>query len=294
MTACKEVILSAGSFNTPQLLMLSGIGDKTELTKLGINTRVNLPSVGKNLTDHILLPTAWRVNNNQTTQSYYNPAILPQEIQEWNQTHKGPLAWTVLSQMAWLRLPPNDPILKSYGDPSPGPTSAHYQLIWGNGWASPIPRPNGTWLTIQANLVSPTSRKRVILFIPLLGLIIFRRGGEIRLNTSDPFNAPIIDHNALSTDYDIKTLVAAAKAARRFLSADAWKGFIVSEWEPLAAAKTDEELVLYARNYSTTYVGSYRTTLLSDPDIVNLVSSTPPEPQLCLHIKPSGAFWTPI
>ena len=59
MTASKEVILSAGSFNTPQLLMLSGIGDETELKSLGLRTHVNLPSVGKNLTDHIMLPIAW-------------------------------------------------------------------------------------------------------------------------------------------------------------------------------------------------------------------------------------------
>ena len=149
---CKEVILSAGTFNTPQLLMLSRIGDQTELMNLGIRTRVNLPSVGENITDHITLPIAWRVNNDETTQSFYNPRVLPQEIQEWN--HKGPLSWTVLSQMASLRLPPNDTIIQRYGDPSPGPTSACYQLIWGNGWASSLPRPQGNWMTIQANLVS--------------------------------------------------------------------------------------------------------------------------------------------
>ena len=120
-------------------------------------------------------------------------------------------------------------------------------------------------MTIQANLVSPTSRKRLVLFTPLLGLIIFRTGGEVRLNTSDPFNAPIIDHNALSTDFDIKTLIAATKAAKRFVTAEAWKGFIIEPWGPLAAANTDEEIEQLARNYSSTYVASHRIISLSDP-----------------------------
>jgi len=76
VTARKEVILSAGVFNTPQLLMLSGIGDPAELTRLGIPTRVNLPSVGKNMTDHVLLGNPWRVNNNETVNSYLAPDVL--------------------------------------------------------------------------------------------------------------------------------------------------------------------------------------------------------------------------
>ena len=160
MTARKEVILSAGVFNTPQLLMLSGIGDPAELASFGIKTRVNLPSVGKNMSDHILLGNPWQVNNNETFDSFVSPDVLPQEIQEWNQTRQGPLSWTVFNQMAWARLPQNDSIIKTYGDPSPGPTSAHYQLIWANGWLAPgFTKPDGNWITTLTNLISPTSRK---------------------------------------------------------------------------------------------------------------------------------------
>ena len=147
-------------FNTPQLLMLSGIGDSAELTNLGIPTRVNLPSVGKNLTDHTLVGNAWRVNSNETIDSYLAPDVIPQMIQEWNQTHKGPLSWTLTNQMAWMRLPQSDPIIQTHGDPSPGPTSAHYQFIWTNGWLIPgTPEPEGSWMSILTNLISPTSRK---------------------------------------------------------------------------------------------------------------------------------------
>ena len=149
--------------------MLSGIGDSSELTSLGITTRVNLPSVGKNMTDHTLLANAWEINSNQTIDNYLITENLPQLIQQWNQTHQGLLSWTISTQMAWLRLPQDDPIIQTYGDPSPGPTSAHFQLIWTNGWEMPVAKPEGGWMTIATNLVSPTSRK-CFTFTPLYNL----------------------------------------------------------------------------------------------------------------------------
>ena len=162
VTACKEVIVSAGVFNSPQLLMLSGIGDPAELSSLGIPTRVNLPSVGKNMTDHVLLGNPWQVNNNVTMDSYLSPELLPLEIQKWKESnpHQGPLSWTVANQMAWLRLPENNKIIQTYGDPTVGPTSAHFQIIWVNGWlGAGNPKPAGNWMTIITNLISPTSRR---------------------------------------------------------------------------------------------------------------------------------------
>ena len=147
--------------------MLSGIGDPGELTSLGIPTRVSLPSVGKNVTDHTLLTNAWQVDNNETIDSYLASDVLAQNIQEWNRTHQGPLSWTVINQMAWLRLPQNDTIIQTHGDPSPGPTSAHYQFIWLDGWVVPgLPKPEGNWMTFATNLISPTSRKCLILITP--------------------------------------------------------------------------------------------------------------------------------
>ena len=163
MTAHKEVILSAGATNTPQLLMLSGIGDPAELASLGIPIRVNLPSVGKNMTDHAGVSNGWRISSNETFDRYLDPDLLPQRIQEWNKTHQGPLSWGKTNQMALLRLPPNDPIIRIHGDPTAGLTSAHYQLIWMNGWRSRAPIPEGNWMTVASNLISPTSRKHPVL-----------------------------------------------------------------------------------------------------------------------------------
>jgi choline dehydrogenase-like flavoprotein len=70
VTATKEVVLSAGSYGTPQLLLLSGIGGATELEDLGIEPTVDLPSVGKNLTDHPLVNMIWNVTETTVIDVY--------------------------------------------------------------------------------------------------------------------------------------------------------------------------------------------------------------------------------
>jgi len=113
-------------------------------------------------------------------------------------------------------------------------------------------------MTILTNLISPTSR------------------GTVTLRSSDPFDSPIIDPNSYATDFDLETVVAAVKLARRFISAQAWKGFVIAPWEPLASANTDEEIVQYVRTYGSTLFHAVGTAAMSphgapwgvlDPDL---------------------------
>lgn len=66
ITASKELVLSAGTIGTPHILLNSGIGDASELSAIGIHPIVDLPSVGKNLSDQPALLNAWFVNSNDT------------------------------------------------------------------------------------------------------------------------------------------------------------------------------------------------------------------------------------
>lgn len=59
ISASKEVILSAGTIGTPNILLHSGVGDENQLTRLGISSVLNLPDVGKNLTDQAVLSVNW-------------------------------------------------------------------------------------------------------------------------------------------------------------------------------------------------------------------------------------------
>lgn len=88
VSAKKEIIISAGAFNTPALLLHSGIGDETELTVLGIEPTVNLPSVGKNLTGRLLY-MLFRTSS----KSLYRPPRILHNVESQLDGNFGPLFW---------------------------------------------------------------------------------------------------------------------------------------------------------------------------------------------------------
>ncbi|KAL0577509.1 hypothetical protein V5O48_004495 [Marasmius crinis-equi] len=130
VTARKEIILSAGSVNTPQILMLSGIGDSSELSSLGIEPVHDLPSVGKNLTDHPVLPLSWLVNSTETLETAArNATLLAEQLKQWNETRTGPLVDGLFMRVGWFRLSENATIFDEFTDPAAGPNSPHIELI---------------------------------------------------------------------------------------------------------------------------------------------------------------------
>lgn len=131
LRASKEIVLSTGSIGTPHILMNSGIGDCSELTALGVGCKLNLPSVGKNLSDHPLLANSWFVNSNVTFEAITrNATRTALELERWNTTNSGPFVDSPLDHLAFLRLPDNSSLLQQYPDPSAGPTSAHFELVF--------------------------------------------------------------------------------------------------------------------------------------------------------------------
>lgn len=90
--ARREVILSAGTFQSPQLLELSGIGDKRILNPLGIDVLINNRNVGQNLQDHVLIPLGFQTVPGEVTQeSFRDPALLPAVLAQYAQNRTGPL-----------------------------------------------------------------------------------------------------------------------------------------------------------------------------------------------------------
>lgn len=93
VSAKREVILSAGAFQSPQLLELSGIGSPALLGSLGIDTLYTNPAVGENLQDHILLPIGFEAAVGETTfESLRNESYFLQALGEYTTNHTGPLA----------------------------------------------------------------------------------------------------------------------------------------------------------------------------------------------------------
>ncbi|KAK7047647.1 hypothetical protein VNI00_006415 [Paramarasmius palmivorus] len=234
VSASKEVVLSAGVIGTPHILLSSGIGDASELDAVGVTPLVDLPSVGKNLTDQPLAGNFWVVNSNQTyDRVWQNSTYLDEVLEEWETQGTGPLVDTLANQIAYFRV--NDTITERFGDPSAGPNTPHIELIVGNGYWPGTP-PNGSYLTIGTLVVSPASR------------------GTLKLNVSDPFAAPLIDPDYLSSEFDVLAMMEGVRLAAKFLESSVWDGYIVERYSAFADVNLDDDQQLedYVRSASAT------------------------------------------
>ncbi|EIN14580.1 aryl-alcohol oxidase precursor [Punctularia strigosozonata HHB-11173 SS5] len=250
VTARKEIILAAGTFNTAQLLLLSGIGDSDALSSLGITPILHLPDVGRRMSDHPLVPVTWIVKDNITFGTFLgNSTNFNIALTQWNKSRTGPFSFTPPQLFAWQRVPDKDTFLQSIADPAAGPHSAHYELIFATRELSRRPR------------VCTFSFAHARYLINLFPTVT---GGSITINSTDPFDPPLINPNLLGTVTDGQIMIYALRAARRFVeTASAWKGYIVAESGAFTNATTDAELLAFARQNARTIwhaVGSCQMT----------------------------------
>ncbi|KAJ7639911.1 alcohol oxidase [Mycena rosella] len=224
LTAKKEIVLSAGSVGTPNILLHSGIGDSSALTALGITPLHNLPSVGKNMTDHTLLFLSFQVNNNNTWETFERDTTLAdQALAEWTNTKTGPLVDIPATQLAFLRTD----LAGQFPDPAAGPTTPHFEFFLGNGFFG-APPATGNYMSVVPALVAPTAR------------------GSITLGSNDALAAPLINPNLLGSASDSFVMRQALKAALRFASLPAWDGYVIASLG-VNSNSTDAELDAYIR-----------------------------------------------
>ncbi|KAF9490465.1 FAD/NAD(P)-binding domain-containing protein [Pleurotus eryngii] len=240
-TASMEVLLAVGVISTPQILLNSGIGDSAYLSSIGITPLVNLPSVGRNLTDQWTTGCLWNVRNDADTfdSAFQDEVVLDTVMDEWNNDETGPL-------VAFYR--PNDTELADLGVPAGVDYAAIGARLLLNGFASPT-LPPGKWLTISTSLVSATSR------------------GSVTLDTTgglDVFRAPHIDPAFYTTEWDIKAMRETVKATKSLVSAPVFQDYVL------------EALEAYVRGYSGTTAHPVGTASMSprgaqwrvvDPDL---------------------------
>ncbi|KAJ7693418.1 hypothetical protein B0H17DRAFT_1132569 [Mycena rosella] len=207
LTAVKEIVLSAGSIGTPNILLHSGIGNSSTLTSLGIQPLVNLPSVGQNLSDHALLSVSFLVNSTDTYDTAErNATLAAEQLAQWNTTRSGPYVDNPLSQMNWLRV---SGLAGQFPDPAAGPNTAHYELIVSNELFG-FPLPTGNYLSVVPAVVSPTTR------------------GSVMLNSNDSLADPVINPNLLGSEVDLFIMQEALRSSLCFTSAPAWAGYVIS------------------------------------------------------------------
>ncbi|KZT03822.1 GMC oxidoreductase [Laetiporus sulphureus 93-53] len=253
ISASKEVILSAGSINTPQLLLLSGIGAPSALAAHNIIPLVNSSGVGADLQDHPLLESHWYVNSTGTFDTILRNATLQAEdLSLWEQEGRGPYVGPGVVQIAWTKLENENVVFGpgGYPDPSAGPSSPNIEILPTDGFVSFIEGlpATGNFLTMLTSVVSPVSR------------------GSVTLASADPFDAPLIDPGLLSNPYDVLAAVQAVNQSRQFLSAPTWDDYILREAPDLAAAQSEAELEAYVRKGTTTIWHPVGTARMGAPD----------------------------
>jgi choline dehydrogenase len=222
--ARREVILSGGAYNSPQLLQLSGIGPPKLLQSLGIPVQHDLPGVGENLGDHYAPRFTARVKNSKTINELARGVRLVGEVAKWMMTRKGILSLSPTLVYCFWR---SDPSVQN-SDLQLTFTPASYK----EGVQSRLDDFPG--MTVASWQQRPESR------------------GYVRARSADPFEAPIIQPNYLALESDRRVLLAGMKLARRLMASDPLKPYFDREEFPGPSVRTDEELLEAAKQRGTT------------------------------------------
>jgi choline dehydrogenase len=247
--ARREVILSAGAINSPQLLMLSGVGPAEHLQAQGIAVVADRAAVGQNLQDHLCIDHLYRSR----------VPTLNSELGPWHRklwagmqyvlARRGPLALSVNQGGGFVRSRPDvaAPNLQLYFSPlsylraRPGKR----ELM------RPDPYPG---FLLGAQPCRPTSR------------------GALTLRSSDPLAAPVITPNSLSTAHDRQEMLEATQFLRRLAAMPALRDLISEELQPGPQVRDDAQLTEDIRQRASTVfhpVGTCRMGRSADQAVVN-------------------------
>jgi choline dehydrogenase len=216
-----EVILSAGSIGSPQILMLSGIGSRSALTELGIEVVHDLPGVGQNLQEHLMAPVAHVCTQPVTLAHATEP-----EQAELLAKGMGMLTSNIGEAGGYLTVMPD----------APAPDlQFHFAPTW----------------FISDGAGNPTDSEGFTIMPSLVGT---KSVGEITLASANPEDAPLINPNALAEAQDMEILVEGVKIARKIMSSPALDDFRGEERFPGVDVQTDDEIRAYLRaNIQTIY-----------------------------------------
>jgi len=239
LSASAEVVLSGGAVNSPQLLMLSGIGPEKDLRRLGIEVHHALPGVGHNLQDH---PTVYVSHGNPSAESYAlsmkSLARIVGSPFRYAASRTGMLSSNAAEAGGFVRtLPGLD-----------RPDVQMTFLVGLKGTARVIPRNHGYMVLVQ--LLRPKAR------------------GHLELVSADPADKPRMVPNFMAHPDDLATLVRGVREARRIFGAKALASFSGGEIEPGAALTSDAQIEAAIRTQvGTAYhpVGTCKMGPDSDP-----------------------------
>ena len=231
--ASEEVILSAGTIGSPQILMLSGIGAREDLEALSISVVRDLPGVGQNLQDHAMVPVAYECTQPVTLTGAESP-----EQAELLKQGMGLLTSNIGEAGGFLKLDPDAdaPELQFHFAPN-------YFIADGAG------NPAGHGFTLMPGIVGTKSV------------------GSLKLISSDPHAKPAIDPAILQEDHDLEVMVEGIKIARNVLNAPALAEYRGVEYMPGESVRTDDEIRDYIRQNTQTIYHPVGTCKMGSDDM---------------------------
>jgi choline dehydrogenase len=227
--ATKEVLLCAGAIQSPQILMLSGIGPKDELTKHGIEVAHSLPGVGKNLLDHPATHIAYTAKGGHSFGSHWKSGYnYLKGLISFIFWKRGLLTTNIAETGGFFKTKPDlsrpdmqvhfEPAIILSGEASPS------NLLFGDGFGAII------------NVARPYSV------------------GELRLMSKNPQDPPVIDLQFFSDPRDLETCLEGVKIIRELLIAPQFAKYTKSEILPGSHCQSDDDLREFIkRNADTTY-----------------------------------------
>ena len=252
ITASKEVILSAGSIQSPGLLELSGIGQTSVMQAAGVTPLVDLAGVGENYQDHIRMSNTYKLKDGIDSFDaliYDNAgANATGEVGKWLAGERSLYEYTSAAYgfMRWSQLGSDvatklkaaavaafgsstnvvDAKKLQYLDNARVPSVEYLEEA---NYIGTYGYTGGNFITLFSTVMHPFSR------------------GSVHINPANPSGKPIIDPKYMSNDYDRKALVEAGKFARRIAETEPLKSALVAETEPGPAVQTDEQWLAFAR-----------------------------------------------
>jgi choline dehydrogenase len=248
LRAQKEVILCLGAVASPQLLMLSGIGDPAHLREHGIAPLIDLPGVGENLQDHLSISLKQECTQPISLFDYFNPFKAGGAMLRYLLFRDGPLSQPGTESLAFLKTRPEHE--------SPDVEFFFVLVLYRNNGREMI-RQHG--FQVVMNILRPESR------------------GTLRLRSNDPLDMPAFDPNFLAAPADRRMLRDGIRLARRIFAQPAFAPYRGAELNPGAEVQSDDALDAYLRAQGEAFYHSVGTCKMGN-DSAAVVDS-----QLRLH-----------
>ena len=236
--ARREVVLSAGAIGTPQILMLSGIGDGAHLQEMGIPVLHHSPGVGRNLQDHFLQRMRYRVRPCGTVNELVrSPVGKLRMAARYAFDRRGPMSIGAAEANLFARV-------------LPGAEEPDMQYLFVNFTVTTYAEGPDPWpgFMFSACQCRPDSR------------------GTITLRSPDPDDRPVIRANYLEAPQDQRLMVEGVKYARHLAAQAPMAALIEAELTPGPAARTDEEILAHIRRDGGTVYHPCGTARMGEDD----------------------------